>query len=156
MNETQGFLYLWHSNWTICSLLSWFCFKIFPTSWSSLWGVQLLITPERDGLEMRKGIHSKMNETKRFLYSGHSNWTICSPLSWFCFIRFPTSWSLLWGVQKSNIVLPQREMGWKWEKGSTQKWMRLFLRRAYFYWPLCGGRSSSHFVRHSAKPKWAI
>ena len=39
------------------------------------------ITPEREGLEMRKGIHSKPIETQGFLYLGHANWTICSLLS---------------------------------------------------------------------------
>ena len=35
---------------------------------------------------MEKGIHttSKLNETEGFQYLGHSNWTICSPLSHFC------------------------------------------------------------------------
>ena len=30
VDETQGFMYLGHSNWPISSLLSWFCSKIFP------------------------------------------------------------------------------------------------------------------------------
>ena len=46
VNETQGFLTLGHSNWTICSLLSWFCPKFCPPFYSSYWEVQFLITPE--------------------------------------------------------------------------------------------------------------
>ena len=30
------------------------------------------------GLEMGKGIQSKVNETQGFQHLGHSNWTICS------------------------------------------------------------------------------
>ena len=41
LNETQGFLYLGHSNLTICSLLSWFCSINFPPFLLSYWGVQL-------------------------------------------------------------------------------------------------------------------
>ena len=59
VNETQGFLTLGHSNWTICSLLSWFCSIKFPTFSLSFWGVQFLITPGRGrkeaaGAEMGK------------------------------------------------------------------------------------------------------
>ena len=46
MNETQGLLYFGHSNWTICSLLSWFCSKTFPTFWALYWGLQFLNTLE--------------------------------------------------------------------------------------------------------------
>ena len=46
VTETQGFLYLEHSNWTICSLLIWFCYKFFPTSWSLYWGAHFLL-PQR-------------------------------------------------------------------------------------------------------------
>ena len=46
VNETQGFLTLGRSNWTICSLFSWFCSMKFSTFYPSYWGVQFLITPE--------------------------------------------------------------------------------------------------------------
>ena len=46
MDETQEFQYLEHSNWTICSLLIWFCYKFFPTSWSLYWGAHFLL-PQR-------------------------------------------------------------------------------------------------------------
>ena len=36
LSETQGFQCLAHSNWTLCSLLSQFCFLNFPTSTSLL------------------------------------------------------------------------------------------------------------------------
>ena len=37
LNETEGFQYLGHSNWTICSPLSHFCFQIFPSFPPSYW-----------------------------------------------------------------------------------------------------------------------
>ena len=92
--RTKGFLIPGRSNWTICSLLSRFCSKSFPTS--LYWGVQFLITLEP---KMRKGIHSTVNETQGFLYLGHSNWTICSLLRWFCTKYFPLSYLSYWEVQ---------------------------------------------------------
>ena len=47
VNETQGFLYLGQSNWTICSLLSWFDPKNFPHFSPALHNKPFLITPER-------------------------------------------------------------------------------------------------------------
>ena len=38
MDETQGFLTLWYSNWTNCSPLSWVCSKLFLPSWLLYWG----------------------------------------------------------------------------------------------------------------------
>ena len=70
VNETQGFQYLGHQNWTIFSLLSWFCPKIVPPSWSLYWGVQFLITPE-GGLKMRKRLDQKWMR-----HWGFSTWGI--------------------------------------------------------------------------------
>ena len=47
VNESQGFLYLRHSNWTICCLLGWFCSKKFPPSWPLYWGSHFLL-PQRE------------------------------------------------------------------------------------------------------------
>ena len=49
----------------------------------------ILITPERGWLKMRKKNSPKMDGTEGFLCLGHSNWTICSLLSQFCFCKFP-------------------------------------------------------------------
>ena len=38
---------------------------------------------------MGKGNSSKVDETNEFLTLGHSNWTICSLLNWFCPKNFP-------------------------------------------------------------------
>ena len=190
MDETRGFLYLGHSNWTICSLSSWFCPKIFPSSWALYWGSHFLlpqraenekkgftqkwmrhrgfctlgiqtgpfaacwagfvpnfsnylifilgspfrITPERGKWE--KGIHPKTDETQGFLYLGHSNWTICSQLTWFCPKIFPSSWLLYWGSGAPFLITPE---SCKWEKGIHPKVdeTRGFLYLAHSYWIIC-------------------
>ena len=78
-----------------------------------------------------KGIHPKMDEPQGFLYLGHSNWTICSLLSWFCSLNFPTSSSSYWGA---HFLLPQR--GENEKKGITQKWMR---HRGFCTWGIQTG-----------------
>ena len=83
----HNFQYLGHSNRTICSLLSWFCPKNFPSSWSLYWGSHFLLT---QSVEMRKRINPKMDETQRIQYLGHSNWTICSLLSWSLSLKPPS------------------------------------------------------------------
>ena len=68
-----------------------------------------------------------MNDTKWFLTSGHSNWTICSQLNWFCSEIFPHFYPSYWEVQ--FLITPERgrkeaagaENG---EKGFLQKWIR--------------------------------
>ena len=161
-DERQGFQYLGHSNWAICSPLSQFCSANFPTFSLSYWeansyypregqgenekreltrngwetGVSvpgafkldhlepvkpilfpkfnnfftfilerpILITPERGWLKMRKWNSSEMDETQGFQYLGHSNWTICSLLSQFCFPNFTTFSLLYW---EANSYYPR-------------------------------------------------
>ena len=131
VDETRGFLYLGHSNWTIWSLLSWFRLQIIPSSWSSYWGVGSPISYYPREWKWEKGIHPKLDETQGFLYLGHSNWTICSLLSWFCHTHFPSSWSLYWGVQ--FLITPESGNG---KKGFTQKWMR---HRGFCTWGIQTG-----------------
>ena len=76
-------------------------------------GAPILITPERGRKEAaeagngeRGNHHPKVNGTQGFLSLGHSNWTICRLLSWFCSNNFPLSWPLYWG---SHFIFPQRE-----------------------------------------------
>ena len=47
LSEKQGFQCFWHSNWTICSLLSCFCPKQFPTFSLSYWGANSYYPRER-------------------------------------------------------------------------------------------------------------
>ena len=99
--ETQGFLTMGHSNWTICSLLNWFCSKEFPPIYLLYWERPFLITPERGrsrGWKWKKRNSLKVDETQGFLTLGHSNWTICSLLNWFCSKKFPPFCHLYWEV----------------------------------------------------------
>ena len=48
MDEIQGFLYLRHSNWTICSLLSQFCSPNFTTFSLSCWESNSYYPRERE------------------------------------------------------------------------------------------------------------
>ena len=114
--ETQGFLYLGHSNGNIFSLLSWFCPKIFPTFQCSYWGVQFLITPEK----------------------GAGNWKRDSPTSeWDTWVSVPGAF-ILDHLQPVKLILSQNfinfsvfilgpipyypiKRGWKWGKGIHPK-----------------------------------
>ena len=61
-------------------------------------GMPILITPEGQFWEMGNFSTPKLDETEGFQCLGHSNWTICSPLSPFCseiFTTFPLSY---WGA----------------------------------------------------------
>ena len=95
MGERKGFQCLGHSNWTICSLLSWFCSTNFPT-FSLLYWEANSYYPRRHYWE--KGIlpTRNMDETEEFQCLGHSNWTICSLLGQFCFEIFPIISLLYW------------------------------------------------------------
>ena len=87
LDDTQGFQCLVHSNWTICSLLSWFCPQFFPPLYRVSYNkpnVQIIIKPERGRQKRRKGNSPKLDETQGFQCLGHSKWTICILLSWFC------------------------------------------------------------------------
>ena len=67
-------------------------------------GRPILITPE--GKYAEKGIlpTPKLDETEGFQCLGHSNWTICSPLSPFCFRRFSTFSPSYW---EANSYYPE-------------------------------------------------
>ena len=51
-------------------------------------GIANSLLPQR--LKMRKRDHPKKDDTQRFMCLGHSNWTICSVWSHFCFSHFST------------------------------------------------------------------
>ena len=77
VNETLGFQTLGHSNWTTCSLLSWFCSKMFPLFYLSYWEVQFLITPERGRKEAAGAEIGKMGITQKWMrHRGFSTWGI--------------------------------------------------------------------------------
>ena len=66
VNETQGFLNFGHSNWTIWSLLSWFCTKNFPTFKPGA-PFSYYCRERKDGAGSEKGNSSNVNETQGFL-----------------------------------------------------------------------------------------
>ena len=120
-----GSLCFGHPNWTICSLLSWFCFYFFNTFLPFILEGPIPYYPRerRKGCssvrQWGKGNHPKVNETQEFLYLGHSNWTICSLLSWFCTKKFPHF--SYWKVQIPITPEKGRSSGRKWEKGNHPK-----------------------------------
>ena len=77
VNETQGFLILEHSNWTICSLLGWFSSKIVSPFYRSYWEVQFLITPERGSKEGAGAENGEKRITQMWMkHSGFWPWGI--------------------------------------------------------------------------------
>ena len=110
VDETQGFLYLRHLNWTICGLLSWLCYKQFLLSWPLYWGSHFLLPQREDVRKWEKGNHPKVIETQGFLYLEHSNWTICRLLSWFCKLILQTiSTFLTFILGIPFLIAPERK-----------------------------------------------
>ena len=64
MNETHGFLTLGHSNWTICSLWSWFCSKIFHL-FSFHTGRTNFLLPQREEGRKEQGLKMEKRESPR-------------------------------------------------------------------------------------------
>ena len=58
----------------------------------------------RDRLKMRKGNSQNIDETQWFRYIGHSNRTVCSLLSQFCYKSLQIFTFMLW----AHFFLPQR------------------------------------------------
>ena len=104
MDEAKVFLTRRRANWNICSLLSQSCSSNFPKFSLSYWRPILITRPR--GLITRKGIlpTPEMDETEGFQCLGHSNWTICSLLSQFCFPNFPNFSLLSW---ETNSYYPR-------------------------------------------------
>ena len=76
------------------------------------------------------GIHptSKLDETEIFQCLGHSDWTICSPISHFCSKKFPTFSLSYW---EANSYYPREPIMGKgnssnpksgWDKGVSVPW----------------------------------
>ena len=86
LNETQVFLTLGYSNWTICSLFNRFCPKIVIL-FTQPPIINHFLLPQREerrkeqGLKIGKGNSPKLNDMQGFLTLGYSNWTICNQLS---------------------------------------------------------------------------
>ena len=61
-------------------------YRKFSNFWLLYWGRPIPYYPRK----MRKWNSPNLGETQDFGCLGHSNWTICSPLSQFCTENFPT------------------------------------------------------------------
>ena len=87
-------------------------------------GRPILFTPE--GQEWEKGIHPtlKLNETEGCQCLGHSNWTICIPLSHFCSENFPTFSISYW---EANSYYPRGPITGKGDSSNPKSgWGRGF------------------------------
>ena len=113
-----------HSNWTICSPLSHFCFQIFTTFSLSYWEANSYYPRGQRAKNGKTEFTQpkKVNERESFQCLGHSNWTICIPLSPFCSGNFPTFSLSYW---EANSYYPRGPImgrgnssnlksGWDW------------------------------------------
>ena len=102
MNDTEGFECLVLSNWTICSPFSLFCFENFQFVLPLYWEANSYYP--RGQWERGEFPIQKQNETAGFECLGHSNQTICSPLSPFCSGNFQFVSPLYW---EANSYYPR-------------------------------------------------
>ena len=128
MCEAQVFQCMGHSNWTIFSLLSQFCFPNFSLSY---WGL-IPITPERGRLKMGKWNSVNLCEAQVFQCLGHSNWTICSLLSQFCSSNFSLSY---WGLILITPEIVRLKMG-KWNAPNMCE-AQVFQCMGHSNWTIC-------------------
>ena len=82
----------------------------------------------------------ELNEIENFEYLGHSNWTICSPLSPICTKRFSTFSPSYW---EANSYLPQRANNGKGAFIQLQNWMRQGFSSA---WGIQTGPFAAHWA----------
>ena len=68
----------------------------------------ILITPEKGRLKMGKWNSPNLSKAGDFEWLGHSNWTICCLLSWFCSINFQTFAPLL--LERPIFITPDVEI----------------------------------------------
>ena len=102
---------------------------LLPSYWGSHFLFPLIERGKKEGAGAengKKGNHPKMDDTQGFLHLGHSNWTICSLLSWVSSKKFPFVYLSYWGLP--FLITPERRKegtgAENEEKGITQKWMR--------------------------------
>ena len=70
----------------------------FPNFFTFILESQFLLPQRANNGKRRVHPTPEKNETGGFGCLGHSNWTICSPLSLFCFSNFPTFSLSYWGA----------------------------------------------------------
>ena len=110
MDETRWILYLGHSKWTICYLLSWSCPKNFQSSLALYWGSHFLM-PQR-GENEKKGFTQKCMRHRGFSAWGSQTWSFAA--CWADFVPKFFNLSELY-TGGSHFLLPQRvseKNGW--------------------------------------------
>ena len=116
----MGFQCLGHSNWTICSLLSHFCFTNFPTFSLSWWEANSYYPR---GLIMRKGNspNSRIRPDRGVSVLGPFNLDHLHPFEPLLSSEFSNFFTFILGGQ---FLLPQRANNGKREFIELQNWMR--------------------------------
>ena len=120
LSEKQGFQCFWHSNWTICSLLSCFSPTKFPTFSLSYWGANSYYPRERM-TENGKMEFSQPEWETRISVALAFKLDHLQPVK---LLLSQTISNFLTFILGSQFLLPQREKGWKWENGILPTWVR--------------------------------
>ena len=145
MDETQGFLYLRHSNWTICSQKSWFCSKNLPPFYPAPHNIPISFIPrERKegssrGNKYEYGILPKQMKHRGFCTLGVQTGPFAACEADFVSKNLHFIYPSYWEVQ--FIITPERERketagAGNGKKGFTQKWMR---HRGFCTWGIQTG-----------------
>ena len=125
-----------HSSWTICSPLSQFCFPNFPTFSLSSWETNSYY-PREGKAENGKG---EFSQPEWIGCLGHSSWTICSPLSQFCFLNLTTFSLSYW---EANSYYPREG---KVENGKGEFFQPVWIGcLGHSTWIICGPLSQLCF-----------
>ena len=120
MDETEGFLCLGHSNWTICRSLSPFCSKRFQTFSFSYWEANSYY-PRGPIMGKGKSPNFKIGWDRGFSVPGAFKLDHLQPFQPLLLWKFSTFFTFILGGQ---FLLPQRANMHKREFSQLQNWMR--------------------------------
>ena len=120
MNISKGFRCPENSNWTIFCLLSQSCSQSFPTFPSSYWEANSYYPREREA-ENEKMVFTRNGWYTGVWVPGAFKLDHLLPVKPILFSQFSNFSTFILGGQ---FLLPQREEGWKWEKGIIQPEMK--------------------------------
>ena len=166
VDETQGFQFLGHSNWTICSLLGWFfspkCYN-FPDLHT---GGSHFLLPQREeeskqqGLEMGKKDSPKSEWDTGVSVLGGSKLDHLQPTKQILFQYFHTILTFLLGAPISYYPRGRRRgssRGLKWGKGIHPK---VNETQGFQYlgdpnWTICS-LLKADFVSNIFPPSWSL
>ena len=115
VDETAGFQYLGHSNWTSCIPLNHFCSGYFPICFLSYWEANSYYPR---GPIIGKWNSSNLDETAGFKCLGHSNWASCIPLNPLYSGNFPICSLSYW---EANSYYPRWPITGKGNSSNPKK-----------------------------------